>query len=68
MGKILTIGGTKIYQFSAQDQKEMGHSFNYALQQGKKIKGFKNLSEINKILGVKYSPESFKRMRKLAKK
>jgi len=34
--------------------------FNYLVYRGKKIRGFKTLAELNKMLGTKYKSSSFK--------
>lgn len=65
MVDIITQGGTKIYKFNAQDKKEMGHRFNYAIEQGNKVKGFKTLAQVNSALGrtglTRLTPKSFRK-------
>jgi len=66
MATILNKSGTKVYKFSDTDRKEMKHSFNYAVQQGNNIKGFKNLGQLNRSLKwtrkeLKITPSSFKK-------
>ena len=51
MATILSVYGIKIYKFSDTDRKQMKHSFQYAIQQGNNIKGFKTLTQVNNALG-----------------
>ena len=62
MVKILQTGGTKVYKFDAQDKREIGmkkNSSNYAIEQGKKVRGFKTLAEVNRALGTRYTTKTF---------
>jgi len=52
MAKTIKQGNTIIYKFSKTDKKDLGVSFNYAVRQGNKIKGFKKISGVNKALGI----------------
>lgn len=66
MAKILNRRGTKIFKFDMKDKKELGVKFNFAVQQGSKIKGFKTLTEVNKALmwnnkALRVTTKSFKK-------